>query len=68
LRYEKGVLIARWKELVGYHDKAIAFVETQDIKITKLYSYFRDESVVLTPICKLSGADILPPVRYDFRS
>jgi len=65
---EKGVLKSRWKELVDSQDKAAAFVETRDRKISKSYIDIREENAVLTPISKASEADMLLPVRYAFRS
>lgn len=65
---EKEVLVTRWKELTTTSDKAALFVETRDRKINKTYSDLRRDDVVLTAIDKATKDDIVPPVRYAFRS
>jgi hypothetical protein len=62
------VLRTRWSEFVNSNNKTELFRETRDRQIDKQYLDIRDENIILPILEKATKKDLIPPVRYTYRS
>jgi predicted helicase len=62
------VLRTRWNEFVSSNNKTELFRETRDRQIDKQYLDIRDENIILPILEKATKKDLIPPVKYAYRS
>jgi len=62
------ILNVRWERLVSSANKAEAFKETRDRKVSKAYPDLHDTDAKLGPLVEATIDEIVTPTRYAYRS